>query len=428
MEEAVRAFWFTWSPKGYPIEDLRRTVRAWERRKRYPIEWSAAAHRQMRTGDRAYLFKQGHGRRGIFGIGRLVGEPSPDASWRGNGRQTYYAPILFDHLVDPEKSFLIPLQAIEDIIPANLIVAMSSGYVFPENKANELDRRIHLAILNTQNGYTPDDWKNDELGSVVNAYFNMLRSEVDGRRYRRADFNDKVQRATGRSEEQVDFKFANVSAVLDDMGLRWIKGYKPRGNGQAGAIKDGIEAYLDNHQGFAERLEPVRETMPKLPSALTDIFTDPPPKTEPKPPTGRGKVMPKRDRAASDARNRLLGEQGESYVFKLEQRRLTKEGRRDLATQVIWTAQDEGDGAGYDIASFNADGSTRYIEVKTTNGGPETPFYITANELRVSENAAAAFSLYRVYWFSKEPRIYCLRGSLKASAMTLEAKVFQVSP
>jgi len=48
--------------------------------------------------------------------------------------------------------------------------------------------------------------------------------------------------------------------------------------------------------------------------------------------------------------------------------------------------------------------------VKTTNGGPETPFYVTANEVRVSEERAADYWLYRVYAFAKEPRIYCLKG------------------
>ena len=41
--------------------------------------------------------------------------------------------------------------------------------------------------------------------------------------------------------------------------------------------------------------------------------------------------------------------------------------------------------AGYDILSFNDDGSERYIEVKTTKGGKRTEFYLTANELAYSK-------------------------------------------
>jgi hypothetical protein len=43
-------------------------------------------------------------------------------------------------------------------------------------------------------------------------------------------------------------------------------------------------------------------------------------------------------------------------------------GRADLARRVRWISEEEGDGAGYDIASFRPDGQTRLIEVKTTNG------------------------------------------------------------
>lgn len=56
---------------------------------------------------------------------------------------------------------------------------------------------------------------------------------------------------------------------------------------------------------------------------------------------------------------------------------LAAAGRRDLAARVTWTSAAEGDGAGYDIASFEPDGRERLIEVKTTNGWERTPFHIS---------------------------------------------------
>jgi hypothetical protein len=47
---------------------------------------------------------------------------------------------------------------------------------------------------------------------------------------------------------------------------------------------------------------------------------------------------------------------------------------------------EEGDGAGFDIASFDRDGSERLIEVKTTNGWGAHPFHISSNELAVADN------------------------------------------
>ncbi len=48
-----------------------------------------------------------------------------------------------------------------------------------------------------------------------------------------------------------------------------------------------------------------------------------------------------------------------------------------------WVSDEDGDGAGYDIASFERDGRARLIEVKTTRGWERTPFHITCNELAV---------------------------------------------
>jgi hypothetical protein len=45
---------------------------------------------------------------------------------------------------------------------------------------------------------------------------------------------------------------------------------------------------------------------------------------------------------------------------------------------------EEGDGAGFDIASFDPDGRERFIEVKTTNGAATTPFFLTRNEMAVA--------------------------------------------
>ena len=75
------------------------------------------------------------------------------------------------------------------------------------------------------------------------------------------------------------------------------------------------------------------------------------------------------DFVARDAANRDLGRRGEEFVVEFERKRLHDGGRRDLAQRIEWTAQVRGDGAGYDVQSFNADESARLIEVKTTGLG-----------------------------------------------------------
>lgn len=82
---------------------------------------------------------------------------------------------------------------------------------------------------------------------------------------------------------------------------------------------------------------------------------------------------------------------------------LLQVGRKDLAERIEWTSEVCGDGAGYDIRSYEADGTERLIEVKTTNGAALTPFYLSENERAFSEERPDAFRLLRLYSFAQKP-------------------------
>jgi hypothetical protein len=127
--------------------------------------------------------------------------------------------------------------------------------------------------------------------------------------------------------------------------------------------------------------------------------------------------------ALRDFQKRELGEAGERWVIDLERESLRRAGRPDLSDRVQWVAREIGDGLGFDVASFRADGRDRLIEVKTTNLGPRTPFYITRWEIDVSRDRAESYSLYRVHGFARDPRIYVLDGNVEERAR-LEPKVF----
>ena len=53
--------------------------------------------------------------------------------------------------------------------------------------------------------------------------------------------------------------------------------------------------------------------------------------------------------------------------------------------------------AGFDISSFQTDGSQKRIEVKTTQGPVSTPFFISLNEVLASREAPLTYSIYRVF-------------------------------
>jgi len=62
--------------------------------------------------------------------------------------------------------------------------------------------------------------------------------------------------------------------------------------------------------------------------------------------------------------------------------------------------------AGYDILSYNKDGSDRYIEVKSSTSKKLTSFFITEHELEIAKNYRENYYIYIVTDVSgKKPKI-----------------------
>lgn len=258
------------------------------------------------------------------------------------------------------------------------------------------------------------DWSHEEVQRTVATYFNMLQAELLGQFYSKTEHRRKLlPLLNGRSEPSIEFKQANVSAVLVHMGLPYIDGYKPRGNYQWLLAKE-VEAFLEQ---LAEAPVINPQKMPQVPAgAVKSLFETPPERIEVPAQAGqpwverRGQKM---DFPRRDAENLKLGKLGEKFVVEIERQRLKEHGRDDLAGKVEWIADTCGDGIGFDILSFSEkDESERLIEVKTTGLGKFFPFYVSANEVRCSEACAAKFHLYRVFDFSRSPRVYVLQGAL----------------
>ena len=120
----------------------------------------------------------------------------------------------------------------------------------------------------------------------------------------------------------------------------------------------------------------------------------------------------KRDYLAQEARNQSLGLAGEEFVLQYEHWRLYALGQKSLADKIEHVSKTKGDGLGYDILSFDVSGREKFIEVKTTSFGKDTPFFVTNRELSFSEMASKQFHLMRVFEFRKSPRIFSLHGSI----------------
>ena len=261
------------------------------------------------------------------------------------------------------------------------------------------------------------NWSPEENLETVRAYFAMLADDLRGGPYSKAEHRRSLMRRVRRPEKAIEFKHQNISAVLLGLGHPWITGYKPARNFQLSLV-DVVADYLHRHPGWFEALERNAGAPSAVFKETPSLWIGPPPtfRNEP-PPVDLAKmdaIARRFDVAERDARNRDLGKRGEEFILLHERRTLNTAGRGDLAKQVRWVANDDGDGAGYDISSFEPDGGARLIEVKTTNGWERTPFHVTRNELAVAEEKRDHWHLIRLWNFAREPRAFAIRPPLEA--------------
>jgi hypothetical protein len=268
------------------------------------------------------------------------------------------------------------------------------------------------------------DWEAAELDAIIADYFAMLSLEQSGQAYVKSHRAATLMEQIGRTHRSVEFKHMNISAVLSELGLPTIRGYKPKFNFQ-NAIFDAIDRYLTANPAA---VLPDMAAQPGFAEAGV-LFEMPPPElnlTNARRPERLERLVRKFDPSERDFRNRALGKAGEALVVDFERARLAAIDRADLARKVRWVSEEDGDGAGYDVHSFDPTGRDRLIEVKTTRGGRTTPFFLTRNERSLADERPDAFRLFRVYEFSAGNRLFKLRPPLEA-IVRLEAETWRAS-
>jgi len=184
----------------------------------------------------------------------------------------------------------------------------------------------------------PNDWSREEVEATVADYLAMLSAELAGVPYNKAVHRrELVKLLDNRSEQAIEFKHANISAVLIDLGFPYIAGYKPRSNYQQ-LLYDVVSDRLAEN--------------PKLLSV-----------------------------AAADADLPIVVPEVDDILSVL-------------------------------TSPLEESGKERLIEVKTTKYGRETPFFVSSNELAVSDSRADEYHLYRLFGFRLAPRLFTLVGAL----------------
>jgi hypothetical protein len=259
------------------------------------------------------------------------------------------------------------------------------------------------------------NWSQKEVRLIIEDYFKMFSLELSHKKFNKTAYrNELLPFLNNREKGAIEFKHQNISAVLTQMGLPYIKGYKPRHNFQQ-ILAEEVAKYINknkislelNFEQFSEEgsfqqrsnqidfqnflsKEPVSSILKEEQVTYKPIKTN---------------------YLEKEQNNRILGEEGEKLVIEYEKWRLVKAGKEALAEKIEWVSKDMGDGTGFDILSKNTNGTDRYIEVKTTKLSKETPIFLTSTEYRFAASKEKDFFLYRVFNFNTNPQFFQRNGS-----------------
>ena len=196
-------------------------------------------------------------------------------------------------------------------------------------------------------------------------YLAMLYAECRGDTYSKTEHRRLLrQPLQNRSDGSIEYKHQNISAILLKADHVYIRGYKPAWNYQS-LLEQVVVSHLEQSgkdiQAVEETLSsrlPVQSSMPDLHS----LFVSPPDMKVKHRVRDKREFKPKHiNYAEKEARNRTLGQRGEEFVLAVEKARLASLGREDLIQEIEWTSKEKGDGAGYDIRSFEGTPMKSYL-------------------------------------------------------------------
>ena len=174
-------------------------------------------------------------------------------------------------------------------------------------------------------------WSDSEVEAAVADYFRMLQLELTGRKYNKTEHRRALmEQLNDRSDGSVELKHQNISAVLIEMGIPYIDGYKPRFNYQRSRLPATVADYLKGNRKIQQLFAADSEATPAVPSVqdFLSAWEEPPaPEDRKVPVTAEPRAIYNPagvNYLEREARNQALGEAGEQFVINFERARLIR--------------------------------------------------------------------------------------------------------
>lgn len=273
-------------------------------------------------------------------------------------------------------------------------------------------------------------WTEGQNRRAVRHYARMIKLAAAGHAFSKTDINRQLQSKVLRTKGAIEYKWQNISAVLNERISAYLPGDLPAANYQRGEGKlvEAVEEIILADAALVASLKTLRAPVEKLRSTVPEqsiateaapALVDPPGKREKKkrrrPHEGRNGT----DWLAVNREQAELGSQGEAFIKAwLED---------NEAAEVEHVSESEGDHVGYDLRAKLPNGDLLFVEVKATNGGARTPFVVSRNQLAVARANPREYWVYRVFNLNKAPQLFRLQLSDEASEYHLEPASYEVS-
>lgn len=261
-----------------------------------------------------------------------------------------------------------------------------------------------------------ENWSVLEIELILADYFSMLEKELTGAKLNKTEHRKRLLKLLpNRKAISLEFKHRNISAVLAENNYPYIKGYLPAYKYQRKSVNfpEMVLNFIRAKKNIIESTfdlflieKPLEIVSPKF-----ENWLEPPPEkskvSEPLPNYFRPIKV---NYLEKEQRSRHVGYCGEELVYNYEKWNLINQGKSSLAERIEWISKEKGDGAGFDILSKNANGTDKYIEVKSTKLTKETPIFFSKTEYEFSKLKSKNYWLYRVFDIQHKPKMFHVKG------------------
>ena len=96
-------------------------------------------------------------------------------------------------------------------------------------------------------------WSDVENDAIVNAYLVMLEHEQTGRDYSKNEHWSVLTESYMRTRRSVHSRLMNISAIMDALGLPYLKGYAPLRNDHK-ELFEAVQALLTERPNLYDLL------------------------------------------------------------------------------------------------------------------------------------------------------------------------------